>query len=203
MVIQLNRIHNMFKSGDGADFTIECQKQQFFVHKFILAMHSEVFRVMFTHKSTIENLEGRVLLTDTAPIAVQQMLTFMWGLRSVLIFYAFANLGIAEVYLKGLKRAMHRHFLKLQVYNFMCILFSACTSKIIFEAFTRVGYRYRTDTEYRRNTEGSMPNHTENTVPKISDTEAYRSVLVTPPYIEKFQKGSNTCLGKYFVLQLN
>ena len=35
----------------------------------------------------------------------------------------------------------------------------------------RVGYRYRTDTENRRNTEGLIPNHTENTVPKILDTD--------------------------------
>lgn len=42
----LGRIHNMFQTGEGSDMIIECEEQQFNVHKFILMAHSDVFRAM-------------------------------------------------------------------------------------------------------------------------------------------------------------
>lgn len=69
----------MFITGEGYDCIIECKNQEFQVHKFVLMAHSEVFRAMFTHKNTLENLESRVKLTDTNPIAVHQMLTYMYS----------------------------------------------------------------------------------------------------------------------------
>lgn len=67
----------MFLSGDGSDCVIECGPQQFFVHKFVLMAHSEVFRAMFNHKETMESVESRIRILDCAPIAVHQMLTYM------------------------------------------------------------------------------------------------------------------------------
>jgi len=75
----LDRIHNMFETGEGSDFIIECEGKQFHVHKFLLMAHSEVFRAMFTHEDTMESIEGRVKLTDTNPTAVHHMLTYMYS----------------------------------------------------------------------------------------------------------------------------
>lgn len=69
----------MFLTGEGSDCIIECKDKEFQVHKFILMAHSEVFRAMFSHKSTIENIESRIKLTDTNSTAVYQMLTYMYS----------------------------------------------------------------------------------------------------------------------------
>jgi len=97
----LGCIHNMFQTGEGSDFVIECQGQQFYVHRFILMAHSEVFRAMFSHKTTLENIEGRIRLTDTNPTAVQQMLTYMYSGSLPDIFeddHAPSLIEIAEKY---------------------------------------------------------------------------------------------------------
>ncbi|KAL3084982.1 hypothetical protein niasHS_010051 [Heterodera schachtii] len=75
----LDRIHQMFLSGEGSDCVIECGNEQFHVHKFVLMTHSEVFRAMFSHKETMESVESRVRITDCTPIAVHQMLTYMYS----------------------------------------------------------------------------------------------------------------------------
>ncbi|KAI1712850.1 BTB/POZ domain-containing protein [Ditylenchus destructor] len=75
----LDRIHKMFETGEGSDCVIECQNRQFHVHKFVLMAHSEVFRAMFSHKDTLENIESRIKMTDTNPTAVHQMLTYMYS----------------------------------------------------------------------------------------------------------------------------
>jgi hypothetical protein len=41
--------------------------------------HSEVFRAMFKHEGTIENHDNHLLLADTTPTAVSQMLTWMYS----------------------------------------------------------------------------------------------------------------------------
>lgn len=69
----------MFITGEGSDCLIECDGRQFQVHRFVLIAHSEVFRAMFSHKNTIENLESRICLKDTNGIAVHQMLTYMYS----------------------------------------------------------------------------------------------------------------------------
>lgn len=66
-----------FVTGEGSDFTIECEGRNFAVHKFILMAHSDVFRAMFKHTGTIENRDSKLILTDTNPVAVNQMLTYM------------------------------------------------------------------------------------------------------------------------------
>jgi speckle-type POZ protein len=69
----------MLSTGEGSDFTIECEGHMFEVHKFMLIAHSDVFRAMFKHKGTIENRDSRLVLTDTTPTAVSQMLTYMYS----------------------------------------------------------------------------------------------------------------------------
>lgn len=69
----------MFETGEGSDYVIVCGDQEFSVHKFVLIAHSEVFRAMFSHKDMIENIESRMVLTDTTPTAVHQMLTYMYS----------------------------------------------------------------------------------------------------------------------------
>jgi len=75
----LSRMHSMYITGEGSDFTIECEGRQFSVHKFILMSHSDVFRAMFKHTTTIENIESRLVLTDTTPVAINHMLTYMYS----------------------------------------------------------------------------------------------------------------------------
>uniref|UniRef100_A0A914DDZ4 Speckle-type POZ protein n=1 Tax=Acrobeloides nanus TaxID=290746 RepID=A0A914DDZ4_9BILA len=75
----LNKIHEMFENSIGTDCMIQCGMKSFDVHKFILMAHSEVFRAMFSHKETKENVESRIDLMDTSPVAVQHMLTYMYS----------------------------------------------------------------------------------------------------------------------------
>jgi speckle-type POZ protein len=75
----LSQIHEMYVSGEGADCVIECEPREFHVHKFVLIAHSAVFRAMFKHKETLENMESRVKLVDTDPTAVQHMLTYLYS----------------------------------------------------------------------------------------------------------------------------
>jgi hypothetical protein len=63
----MDRIHQMFTSSEGTDCVIECNGQEFQVHKFILMAHSDVFRAMFSHKETIESVESRIRITDATP----------------------------------------------------------------------------------------------------------------------------------------
>lgn len=69
----------MFENAVGTDCIIQCDHQQFDVHKFILMAHSEVFRAMFSHKETKENVESRIDLKDTPHFAVKHMLTYMYS----------------------------------------------------------------------------------------------------------------------------
>ncbi|KAI6178814.1 Speckle-type POZ protein [Aphelenchoides besseyi] len=97
----LNRLNAMYISGEGADFVIECENRKFDVHKFILMAHSDVFRAMFKHPSTIENIENKVVLKDTNPTAVDQMLTYMYSGSlpdTFLDEHASALMQIAEKY---------------------------------------------------------------------------------------------------------
>jgi hypothetical protein len=44
----------------------------------VLMLNSDVFKAMFSHESTKECREDRVQITDSTPIAVHQMLTYMY-----------------------------------------------------------------------------------------------------------------------------
>lgn len=69
----------MFLSSDGSDCVIECDGHLFNVHKFILMAHSEVFRAMFKHKETKENVESRIEIKDATSKAVHHLLTYMYS----------------------------------------------------------------------------------------------------------------------------
>lgn len=69
----------MYESSIGTDCVIQCGIDQVNVHKFILMAHSEVFRAMFSHKETKENVESHIDLKDTPAIAVKHMLTYMYS----------------------------------------------------------------------------------------------------------------------------
>lgn len=75
----LNKIHDMYLTGEGTDCVIECERREFHVHKFVLITHSPVFRAMFKHKETRENQESRIKLVDADPTAVQHMLTYLYS----------------------------------------------------------------------------------------------------------------------------
>ena len=75
----LSRLNSMLVTGDGSDFVIECEGRTFDVHKFMLSAHSDVFRAMLKHKSTIESTENRLVLTDTNAMAVHQMLHYLYS----------------------------------------------------------------------------------------------------------------------------
>lgn len=110
----------MFVTGEGSDFTIECEGRIFSVHKFILMAHSDVFRAMFKHPGTIENQESRLLLTDTNPVAVNQMLTYMYSgslPENFLDEHAPALMQIAEKYaLEPLKLLCQEKLILRSVY---------------------------------------------------------------------------------------
>ncbi|KAI6228985.1 Speckle-type POZ protein [Aphelenchoides fujianensis] len=63
----LSRLNQMYVTGEGSDFVIECEGRTFDVHRFMLMAHSEVFRAMFKHKGTIESIESKLVLKDTNP----------------------------------------------------------------------------------------------------------------------------------------
>jgi hypothetical protein len=91
----------MFITSEGSDFSIECDGRIFSVHKFILMAHSDVFRAMFKHAGIIENQENKLVLTDTNPVAVNQMLTYMYSgalPENFLDEHASALMQIAEKY---------------------------------------------------------------------------------------------------------
>lgn len=75
----LNRVYRMFTTGEGSDCVIECDHQEFMVHKFVLMAHSDVFRAMFSHKTTKESVESRIQIADSAPTVVQHMLTYIYS----------------------------------------------------------------------------------------------------------------------------
>jgi hypothetical protein len=76
----LERIHRMFITSEGSDVIIECENQEFHVHKFVLMTHSDVFCAMFSHKETLESVESRIRITDFTADTVHQMLTYMYFL---------------------------------------------------------------------------------------------------------------------------
>lgn len=94
-------MNSMYVTGEGSDFTIECEGRNFSVHKFILMTHSDVFRAMFKHPGTIENQTSKLVLCDTTPVAVNQMLTYMYSgalPENFLDEHAPALMQIAEKY---------------------------------------------------------------------------------------------------------
>ena len=48
------------------------------MHKFVLAAYSDVFRAMFRHKETIENIQSRMEITDFDADTVDQMLEYLY-----------------------------------------------------------------------------------------------------------------------------
>ncbi|CAD5210270.1 unnamed protein product [Bursaphelenchus xylophilus] len=74
----VGRFHDMYETGEGSDFVIECQGREFAVHKFVLMAHSEVLRAMFKH-SMEETKNGRMKLLDACPEAVAHMLYYMYS----------------------------------------------------------------------------------------------------------------------------
>ena len=48
------------------------------MHKLVLAAHSDVFRAMFRHKETIENVQSRMEITDFNADVVGQMLKYLY-----------------------------------------------------------------------------------------------------------------------------
>jgi hypothetical protein len=54
-------------------------KVEFNVHKFVLMTNSDVFHAMFSHENTKESREGRIIITDSTPTAVRQMLHYMYA----------------------------------------------------------------------------------------------------------------------------
>jgi hypothetical protein len=52
--------------------------QEFNVHKYVLMVNSDVFMAMFSHGTTKEAREGRILITDSTSTAMYQMLTYMY-----------------------------------------------------------------------------------------------------------------------------
>ncbi|CAD5206938.1 unnamed protein product [Bursaphelenchus okinawaensis] len=74
----IGRFHDMYETGDGTDFVIECGDKTFNVHKFVLMTHSDVLRAMFKH-SLEETKNGRMKMSDCCPDAVAQMLYYMYS----------------------------------------------------------------------------------------------------------------------------
>lgn len=75
----LNRLHQMFITGNGTDFTIDCEGKEFLVHKFVLMAHSEVLRAMLSHSHLLESKNNRLSITDSSATAVNQMLVYMYS----------------------------------------------------------------------------------------------------------------------------
>ena len=50
----------------------------FKVHKCVLAAHSDVFRAMFAHKETVENVQSCLKITDFDADIVGQMLKYLY-----------------------------------------------------------------------------------------------------------------------------
>jgi hypothetical protein len=48
------------------------------VHKYVLAVNSDVFLAMFGHSNTEETREGRIRITDSTGTSVHQMLIYMY-----------------------------------------------------------------------------------------------------------------------------
>ena len=48
------------------------------MHKFVLAAHSDVFRAMFQHKNSVENIQSRVKITDFDSTVVNQILKYLY-----------------------------------------------------------------------------------------------------------------------------
>ncbi len=66
------------QSGEFADVTVVCGPKSFPCHKAVLAARSDVFAAMFSHKETAENQKNEVVIADTDPDVLEQLIQFIY-----------------------------------------------------------------------------------------------------------------------------
>lgn len=73
----LNDFSKLYTLGVNSDFVIKADDEEFKVHKTLLAMHSAVFKAMFS-KDYAENQSNEVTIVDFAPEAVKEFVDFLY-----------------------------------------------------------------------------------------------------------------------------
>ena len=90
------------------------------VHKFVLIAHSGVFRAMFSHKESLENVQSRMKITDFNPEIVGQMLGYLYSrelLKKLTIENLVELLKIAEKYNLKMLKSISEERLILRFYT--------------------------------------------------------------------------------------
>eukprot|EP00092_Neocalanus_flemingeri_P000540 GFUD01000574.1.p1 GENE.GFUD01000574.1~~GFUD01000574.1.p1 ORF type:complete len:366 (+),score=93.95 GFUD01000574.1:72-1169(+) len=95
----LQKLESFYDEGSG-DVKILCDGEEFLCHKLLLTSHSPVFRAMFS-QDTKENAESTILLDDSTPEAVQELLFYLYHgtVRSVPFSSAETELVLGLVHL--------------------------------------------------------------------------------------------------------
>uniref|UniRef100_A0A0K0EN21 BTB domain-containing protein n=1 Tax=Strongyloides stercoralis TaxID=6248 RepID=A0A0K0EN21_STRER len=99
--------YKMYKSKDLTDFKIVCQDQEFFVHKFILASQSSVFKAMLMKTNIKEEVDNTIIIKDFTPETVSKMIEYLYSgkiITELKVDECIQLLRLAEkYYLKRLK----------------------------------------------------------------------------------------------------
>jgi speckle-type POZ protein len=67
------------KSPSAADVTLICKEKRFPCHKVILRARSDVFDAMFSHEEMAEMKSSEVMIEDTDPDSLEQLLQFIYS----------------------------------------------------------------------------------------------------------------------------
>lgn len=72
----------LLETGKFSDITLIVEDREFYVHKAILSMRSEVFAAMFEHKTLAENQKNQIIIEDFDYPVIKELLTFIYCNRS-------------------------------------------------------------------------------------------------------------------------
>ena len=72
-------LHSLFESREGTNFTIECGSNEWNVHHFVLALHSDVLS-RACNSASEEATTGSLDLTNDGPKHVEALLEYMYSL---------------------------------------------------------------------------------------------------------------------------
>jgi BTB/POZ domain len=70
-------VKDLWNTGNFSDFTIETEKKEYFVHRTVLSIQSQVFAATFKTDMK-ENKTGRMKITDFSSEAVKEFLSFFY-----------------------------------------------------------------------------------------------------------------------------
>ncbi|CEF62186.1 Speckle-type POZ protein [Strongyloides ratti] len=115
-----DRFFEMYESKDLTDCKILCKGQEFPVHKFMLASQSSVFRAMFKHTDTKEAINNSIIIEDSTPGAVSEMLKYLYSgevVKELEVEEGIQLLRLAEKYILGQLKIICEEKLSAKVSN--------------------------------------------------------------------------------------